>query len=221
MKSYKVLLLKSYTKPKYERGLMKRLVAKITLSAFTLLIPVMAIAAETDATVAAKEEKVAVLSVTPALAKPSKIGYIDLSYIGMESEFGKSIKVLLNEQKGKAEGRILAEKKKLDTLKDSIESKLPTYTPKQREAKSKEFQKKVEAFQKMARESEESFMKEQDIETGKIFTLIEKSVSDYAKSNDFAIIVNKKDFHYVDRGIETHDLTSIILKAVDDAWKKK
>ena len=200
---------------------MKRLVAKILLSALALLIPAIVMAVETETPAAAKEDKAAVSTVTSAVVKPSGIGYVDLSYIGMESEFGKSIKVQLNVQKGKAEAKILAEKKKLDTLKESIETKLPTYTPKQREAKSKEFQKKVEAFQKMARESEESFMKEQDVETGKIFSLIEKSVSDYAKANNFAIIVNKKDFHYVDRGIETHDLTSIILKAVDDAWKKK
>lgn len=200
---------------------MKRLVAKILLSSLALLIPGMVMAAEAETPAAAKEDKVAVSAVTSAVVKPSGIGYVDLSYIGMESEFGKSIKVLLNVQKGKAEAKILAEKKKLDTLKESIETKLPTYTPKQREAKSKEFQKKVEAFQKMARESEESFMKEQDVETGKIFSLIEKSVSDYAKANSFAIIVNKKDFHYVDSGIETQDLTSIILKAVDDAWKKK
>lgn len=200
---------------------MNHFVAKIILSAFAILIPAMVVAVETQPFVAAKETKATDSAVTPAVVKPSKIGSIDLSYIGMESEFGRAIKAQLNEQKGKAEAKILAEKKKLDTLKESIESKLPTYTPKQREAKSKEFQKKVDAFQKMVRESEEAFMKEQDIETGKIFSLIEKSVSGYAKVNDFAIIVNKKDFHYVDRDIETQDLTSIILKAVDDAWKKK
>lgn len=168
-----------------------------------------------------KDDKVAVQSVTPVTAKPSKIGSIDLSYIGMESEYGKSVKNLLTEKKNKAEAKILAERKKLDNYKSSIELKLSTYTPKQREAKSKEFQKKVEAFQKLVRDSEEIFMHEQNSETSKIFTLIDKTVSDYGKANDFAIIVAKKDVLYAANGIETQDLTSIILKAVNDSWNKK
>jgi Skp family chaperone for outer membrane proteins len=119
------------------------------------------------------------------------------------------------------EAKILAEKRKLDSLKESIESRLATYTPKQRETKSKEFQKKVETFQKLVRETEESFMKEQEGETNKIFALIEKTVSEYGKANNAAIIVMKKDIMFVGGGTEVQDLTGIILKAVNDAWKKR
>lgn len=200
---------------------MKRLVYQIMLVTCLILVPTMVMAFDTAEPVPAKEEKVSVQPVPPLAAKPTKIGSIDLSYIGMESDYGKSVKTQLTEKKGKAEAKILAEKKKLDSLKETIESKLPTYTPKQRETKSKEFQKKVETFQKLVRELEESLMKEQESETSKLFSLIEKTVSDFGKSNDFSIIVSKKDILYVDSGIEAQDLTSIILKAVNVAWKKK
>ena len=202
---------------------MKRLVNNSMLVACLILIPTMVMAIDTSAPlpVPAKEKKVADQSAPPDVAKPSKIGSIDISYIGMESEYGKSLKVQLTEKKGKVEAIILTEKKKLDTLKESIQSKLPTYTPKQRDAKSKEFQKKVETFQKFVRESEESFMKEQESETNKIFSLIEKTVSDHGKANDFAIIVVKRDLLYVDSGIKIQDLTGLILKTVNDTWQKK
>lgn len=181
----------------------------------------MVMAVDTTVTVPAKDENSSAQPVPQVVAKPSKIGSIDVSYIGIESEYGKSVKAQLNEKKGKIEAKILAEKKKLDKLKESIESNLPTYTPKQRETKSKEFQKKVETFQKLLRDSEESFMKEQGTETKNVISQIEKAVSDYGKANDFAIIVVKKDILYVDGGVDAQDLTSIILKAVNDAWKKK
>ncbi len=200
---------------------MKRLGNNIMLVACLILIPTMVMAVDTSAPVPAKEKNVSDQAAPFSVAPPLKIGSINISYIGMESEQGKSLKTRLIEKKDKVEAKILAEKKKLDTLKESIKSKMPTYTPKQREAKSNEFQKKVETFQKFIRESEESFMKEQESETNNIVSLIEKTVLDYGKANDFAIIVAKKDILYVDSRIETQDLTSIILKAVNDTWKNK
>ena len=206
---------------------MKRLVNNIMLVACLILVPTMVMAADTSASVPvpapapAKEIKVSTQTVPPDVAKSFRTGSIDVSYIGMESEYGKSLKAQLTEKRGKVGAKILTEKKKLDTLKESIESKLPTYTPKQREAKSKEFQKKVVTFQKFVRESEESFMKEQESETNKIYSLIEKTVADYGKANGFAIIVVKRDLLYLDSGIKSEDLTGVILKAINDTWKKK
>lgn len=200
---------------------MKHSINSIILAACLILSPALTMAADAPTPVPVSEVKAAVQATTPATAKSTKIGSIDLNYIGVESELGTSVKTQLTEMKSKLQAKVLGEEKKLDTLKKSIESKLPTYTPKQREAKSKEFQSKVEAFQKLARESEEAFMKEQGDATKKIFSLIEKTVIDYGKANNFAIIVSKKDILYSDSNNEAQDLTSIILKAVNDSWKNK
>jgi Skp family chaperone for outer membrane proteins len=186
-----------------------------------MFVPAIVLAAADVLPAATKEENIPSQPQVPTVTKPSKIGALDVSYIGMESDFGKAIKARLTEKKAKVEESLRGEKKKLDTLKDSIESKASTYTAKQREAKSKDFQKKVEAFQKLVRESEESLMKEQGSETSKIFSLIEKTVTDYGKANDFAMIVVKNDILYTGNEIEPQDLTSIILKGVNDAWKDK
>ncbi len=200
---------------------MKRLITKSILTVCLILVPLLAMAADAPPPASTKEEKVSVPTPAPAAAKPSKIGLINLTYIGTESDCGVALKAQLSEKKSTLEAKIVAERKKLDTLKVSIESKLAKYSPKQREAKSLEFQKRVEAFQALVRDSEESLMKEQESETNKIIALIEKTVSEYGKANDFAVIGIKKDVLYVNSGVDAQDLTSIILKAVNDAWKKK
>jgi outer membrane protein len=201
---------------------MKHFVTTTLLAAWLILIPALVIAADTPVPgIAAEGNMPAIAIVPPVIVKPVKIGFFDITYIGTESDYGKSIKARLLEKKGKIEKKILSEKKKLDSLKDAIEAKLQSYTPQQREAKSKEFQKKVETFQKSIREAEESLMKEQENETGTLFSLIEKTVTEYGKANDFAIIAIKKDILYVANGVDAQDLTSIILKAVNDSGKNK
>lgn len=200
---------------------MKYLSKTLSVTAFLLLVSGLALAAEVTSPPAAAAPAVAAVVAAPtAAAKVTKIGTIDLTYIGKESEPGKAVQARLIEKKDKLEAKIKGEKKRLDSAKESIEAKLATLTAKQREAKAKEFQKKVEVFQKLVRDSEDSFVKEQEDETGKIILLIEKAVSDYGKANDFAAIVIKKDILYVDSANEPHDLTSIILKAVNDVWRK-
>jgi outer membrane protein len=199
---------------------MKYLSKTLLVSTLLFLLSGLAVAAEVAPLPAAAAPAVIAVTVPTSAAKVTKIGTIDLTYIGKESEPGKTVQARLIEKKDKLEAKIKAEKKRLDTTKESIEAKLATLTAKQREAKGKEFQKKVEAFQKLVRDSEESFVKEQEDETGKIILLIEKVVSDYGKANEFAAIVIKKDMLYADSSNEPLDLTSIILKAVNDAWKK-
>lgn len=202
---------------------MRHLVKRFTIAAAVMMLPTIVVAADppTAAPQIAASTPAPATTTAVAVAKPSKIGAIDLAYIGKESELGKSLKKELTDKKEKLEAKIVAERKKLDALKDSIEAKLPTFTPKQREAKAKEFQKKVDVFQKLMRDSEESFMKVQENETNKMFLLIEKTVADYGKAHDFAIIAIKKDILYEATGNDTQDLTSVILTAVNDAWKKK
>jgi len=97
-----------------------------------------------------------------ATTQPTRIGYVDIARIGTESERGKALKSLLTAKKDKFQEKINGKKKQLDKLKASIEAKIATLTQPQREAKSKEFQKKVEEFQKFAQASEEELLALQD-----------------------------------------------------------
>ena len=83
-------------------------------------------------------------AVTPApTAQSIRIGYVDIVRIGSESERGKTLKSLLTAKKDALQGKIDVKKKQIEKLKTSIEAKIATMTPEQREARSKEFQKKM------------------------------------------------------------------------------
>lgn len=203
---------------------MNPIVKQMMLAGCLMLLPSLALAADPPVAAPAVEIKPAVTLTQPTVAaapKSPKIGYVDITRVGMESDFAKSVKTTLTDKKQKLETKVLAKRKQLDKLKQSIESKLSTFTPQQREAKTKEFQKKVEEFQKLAKESEEEFMKLQEAETAKIFTLIEKVVNDFGKQNAYEMIVVKKDMLYLGSGVAPQDVTEPVLKLVNEGWKKK
>ena len=133
----------------------------------------------------------AVKSVPVATAQPVKIGYVDIVRIGSESERGKALKAQLNAKKDTLQGKIDGRKKQIEKLKASIEGKIATMTPAQREAKSKEFQKKLEDFQKFAQASEEEFYALQEKETKVLYEAIEQSAVAHGKAGGFAVIVIK------------------------------
>lgn len=166
----------------------------------------------------------------PAIAKPveaapirqsPKLGHVDIVRIGSESDRGKALKTLLSSKKDSLQNKIDGKKKQIEKLKNSIEAKLPSMTPQQREAKSKEFQKKLEDFQKLARSSEEEFYELQEKETKALYEEIEKAADAYGKSNNFAVIVVKKELLYIGDAVDTQDITDALIKSLNASGAKK
>jgi outer membrane protein len=201
---------------------------KRVLIACIIALPSFAFAAENIAEIKPPVPTQTVVS-TPAEAvtkpaastQPARIGYVDIVRIGTESERGKALKTLLTSKKDSLQGKIEGKKKALDKLKTSIEAKIATMTPKQREAKSKEFQKKVEDLQKFARASEEEFLDLQDKETKTLFDAIEQSAVEHGKANGYAAIVIKKELLYVGSSVDAQDVTDALIKALNQAGQKK
>jgi outer membrane protein len=156
-----------------------------------------------------------------AAVQAVRIGYVDVARIGTESERGKGLKTLLTTRKDKLQGKIDGKKKQLDKLKASIEAKIATMTPQQREARSKEFQKKVEEFQKLAQASEEELMSLQEKETRALFEAVEQAAAAHGKTNGFAAIVVKKELLYVGSSVDAQDVTDALIAALNQADLKK
>jgi len=181
-------------------------------------------ASPSQTTVSAPQAVVAIESKPAAAtsARPSaKIGYVDIARIVSESDPGKALKTLLTARKDQLQGKIDGKKKQIEKLKTSIESKISTMTPQQREAKSKEFQKKLEEFQKFARTSEEELFALQDKETKTLYEEIEKSAVAHGKANDFSVIVIKKELLYVGNAVDAQDVTEALIKALNETGLKK
>lgn len=161
-----------------------------------------------------------VVKAVPAL-QVTRIGYVDIVKIGGESERGKSLKVLLTSRKDATQSKIDGQKKKIEKLEKSIKAKIATMTPQQREAKGKEFQKKVEEFQKFARAAEEEFYSLQEKETQTLYIAIEQAAVEYGKGNGFAAVVIKKDLLYVGSDVAAEDITEALIKSLNQGEEKK
>jgi len=94
-------------------------------------------------------------------------------------------------------------------------------TPKQREAKSKEFQKKLEELQKFAQTAEEEFLALQEKETTALYETIEKAAVEHGKANGYAAIVVKKELLYVGSSVDAQDVTDALIKALNQTDKKE
>jgi outer membrane protein len=157
--------------------------------------------------------------------KTTRIGFVDMPRIFNGTVRGKAVEAKLKGMKDKLQARVDAKRKQLDKLRASFEAKLPTIPPEQREAKAKEFQKefqkKVEEFQKFGKQLEEDLYTTREKETKGLYDATEQAAVAYGKANGFAVIVIKKELLYVGDDIDAQDVTDALIKALDEAARKK
>ena len=214
---------------------MHRKLNKKLLIALIIALPTLAGAADSAPAVAPGSASPAPISAnvpqtSAATTKPSetaavrqnpKLGYVDIVRIGGDSDRGKALKARLTSKKDALQIKVDAKKKQIEKMKTSIEAKLPGMTPQQREAKSKEFQKKLEDFQKFARSSEEELYTLQEKETKALFEDMEQAAVAYGKANDFAAIVIKKELLFLSNAVDAQDVTDALIKSLNTAGPKK
>ncbi len=151
----------------------------------------------------------------------TRIGFVDTGRIAAESEQGKALKVLLSAKKDALQEKVTARKKQLDKVRAAIEPKLASMTPSQREAKSREFQKKVEELQKLAQKSEEEFYGIQEKESKLLYEAIERAATAYGTTAGLALVVVKKELLYVAGTVDAQDVTDSLIKALNLSNRKK
>lgn len=150
-----------------------------------------------------------------------KVGYVDIAKILGESSYGSAFQSKVKEKQAKLQAQIESKRKQLDKLKSSTEAKLATMTQQQREAKAKEFQKKVDEFQKFGRNAEDELLKFQEEQQRTFYEALEKACADHGKSGGFSMIVIKKDMLYLGSGVEALDVTEAIAKLLDATVPQK
>jgi outer membrane protein len=149
-------------------------------------------------------------------AQPStRLGHVDLARVAEESETGKAGQAQIADLKKKLQGQIEARRKQLDKQKAAIEAKLKTFTAEQREAKGREFQKKVEEFQKFGLKAEKELQTKQQEFGDKLFKSIEQASEELGKAKDLAVVVIKRELLYLANGVDAQDVTDDVIKRID------
>jgi len=140
---------------------------------------------------------------------------VDIARIAAESETGKSEQAKIGDLKKKLQGQIEAKRKQLDKQKAAIEAKINTLTAQQREAKAKEFQKKVEEFQKFGINAEKQLQARQEEFSDKLFKAIEQASAEIAKAKGLALVVIKRELLYLGSGVDAQDVTDDVIRQID------
>lgn len=154
------------------------------------------------------------LSAAP-MAVTARLGLVDIKRISNESALGKATQAQIKAQQGKLQKQVDTKRRQLDKLKNDIERQLPTLTPAQREAKAKEFQKKVEAFQKFGINTEKEFMDIQEKLTKELLTGIEQAANAIGKLKGLSAVVVKRELLYLGSGVEAVDISEEVSQLVD------
>jgi outer membrane protein len=153
--------------------------------------------------------------------QPVKIGYLEMAKIASDSVPGKAVQSEIKTRTDKYRSQIKAKEKQLEKLKKSIEAQVATLSPQQREAKAKDFQKKVEEYRNLVIKADKDVNARQEKLLGDLYKSVEKASSDYGKANGFAAVVMKKELLYSAENVEVKDLTAEIIKLIESQQVKK
>ena len=150
-----------------------------------------------------------------AVQQSTRLGHVDLVRIAAESEAGKAGQAQIAALKKKLQGQLEAKRNQLDKQKAAIEAKFKTLSPQQREAKAKEFQKKVEEFQKFGLNAEKELQARQEELSDKLFKAIEQASAELGKAKGLALVVIKRELLYLGNAVDAQDVTDDLIKGLD------
>lgn len=151
----------------------------------------------------------------------ARLGLVDINQVSAQSALGKAAQVKIKAQQTKFQKQVDTRRRQLDKLKADIERQLPTLTPPQREAKAKEFQKKVEEFQKYGMNAEKGLMETQGKLTNQLLTAIEQAAIALGKLKGLSAVVVKRELLYLGSGVEALDISEDVVKLLDATSDKK
>ncbi len=152
---------------------------------------------------------------TPLPVAAVRVGSVDMERISNESTMGKAAKTTVKEQQQKLQKQLDGKKRQLEKMKEDFERKMPTLQPAQREAKAREFQKKVVEMQKSGMNGEKELMATSEKLAKELIAAIEQAAVEIGKAKKLAAVVVKRELLYLDSGVEVLDLSDEIVTLVN------
>ncbi len=150
-------------------------------------------------------------TVLPQNTAAARIGVVDLARVSAESAQGKSAQAEVKARQAKLQKQVDTRKKQLEKFRIDTERQLPGLSPQQREAKQKEFQKKVEDFQKFGMKAEKELMEQQQQQTQRLFEAVGRAADELGKSKGLTAIVINRELLFAGQWTELVDLTAELV----------
>lgn len=140
-----------------------------------------------------------------------KVGYVDIMKIAEQSDAGKVAKTHFEAKADRYKAQIETKQKLIEKQKATLEAKLPTYTPEQRAAKIKDYEKKVDELRKMLQKADKEMKPMQEELIREVYGKIEKASREFGVANGFSVILEKRELLYLGSGVDTEDVTAQII----------
>ncbi len=140
-----------------------------------------------------------------------KIGYVNLAKLFDDYQRTKDSERLLAQKGEQKETQLKAQAADLKKMRDGLEP----LNAQARETKVKDIEEKSDEFQRLKARAERDLVQERNQTAKIILDEIEQTVTDYAKTNNFSLIVDQRSLLY---GQEAYDMTDELSKMLSQRY---
>lgn len=157
----------------------------------------------------------------PAAIEPvTRLGLVDINRISAESDLGKAAQAQIKAQQTKLQKQVDSKQRQLEKAKLELERQMPALTPAQRTDKAKQFQKRVDEFQKFGMNAERGLQQTQERLTKNLLTAIEQAGSTIGKQKGLAAVVVTRELLYLASGVEVIDISEDVIRQANETTPK-
>ena len=149
---------------------------------------------------------------SPVEAGELKIGYVNIGKIFDRYERTKTSNTALEKKGKQKEAELEGRMDELKKLRQSLE----LLNDEVREAKSREIEEKAEELQRFRAHSARELRRERDKMAKEILTEIGQTLEEYAKTNQFSLLIDSRSVLY---GQAAHDVTDDVLNLLNTRSK--
>ncbi|MGW8271842.1 MAG: OmpH family outer membrane protein [Thermodesulfovibrionales bacterium] len=148
-----------------------------------------------------------------------KIGYVNMRKALNECVAGKGAKDNLEKTIKDRQALLDEEKKKLEGLQEDFEKKAALLSDKAKQEKQKEFQEKVQAYQKMVADAQKELNEKEAAATKSIIEGLRSVIAEFAAKEGYTLVFEETEISvlYAKEGL---DLTDRVIKLYDEKAAK-
>jgi outer membrane protein len=149
-----------------------------------------------------------------AWAEELKIGYVNVGAVLDGYQRTKESEQALEQKVQKKQAELEARAAELKKMRESLE----LLSAQAREAKAKELEEKSDEFQRLKTRSQRDLVRERNVAGKSLLDEIGAVITDYAKTNGFAVMLDQRSLVY---GQEAYDVTDEVLKLLNERYAAK
>lgn len=160
-----------------------------------------------------------VASMFPAFAADSiVIGYVDMRKVLAESKGGQRVKAELEKTVKQRQEALAKEESQLKALEQAFEKDKPLLSESQRQEKQKEFQQRLQAYQRSAGEAQREISQKEADYTKKAVPEIRAIIRDVAREEKLTLVFEKHEIPAL-YAVDGPDLTEKVLARYNKSQK--